>query len=419
MEENKKNSIFGILIVIILIFIIGIISAYISINKAKNKNKIEDDKKEEKYNFTYSLIKNSNNNIGKDNYMISPYSIEIALSMLRDGTANKSYDELNKVVPKRDIMDLSIKDKISIANGVFIKDIYKDSVLPSYYELLSKEYKSELIYDPFKIPDKINKWVDEKTNHMIPSVVDDISEDFVMGVANAVSMELDWKDSFMCENTKKDTFKLKDNSTMDVFMMNKTYESDASYYKNKDFSSVIIPYKSYDKETGEEKDNGESIEFIGIIPKNIDSFINTLDEDLIKKIDKNKKTASDKLSISVGLPRFNFDYDFKKFQSTLNKLGIKEIFSDRADFSNMINESIYVSKSVHKSHIEVDEKGTKASAVTYFGMDKNSASIDKEYFNIKFNKPFVFIIKDSDSNEILFFGVVYEPIKYNDFELDC
>ena len=85
----------------------------------------------------------------------------------------------------------------------------------------------------------------------------------------------------------------------------------------------------------------------------------------------------------------------------------------------MINENVYVSKSVHKSHIEVDEKGTKASAVTYFGMDKNSASVDKEYFNIKFDKPFVFIIKDSDSNEILFFGVVYEPIKYNDFELDC
>ena len=73
-------------------------------------------------------------------------------------------------------------------------------------------------------------------------------------------------------------------------------------------------------------------------------------------------------------------------------------------------------EAIHKTHIDLNENGTKAAAVTYFGMFKNTSiePKEKEIINIEFNKPFIYIIRDPKTNEMLFFGVVYEPNKWID-----
>ena len=63
-----------------------------------------------------------------------------------------------------------------------------------------------------------------------------------------------------------------------------------------------------------------------------------------------------------------------------------------------------------KSYIEVNEKGTKASAATIATVDENSANVP---IDIEFDKPFIYIIKQSNSDDILFFGVVYTPTLAN------
>ena len=419
--SNKKKILF-IILVVLSVIVIGIMCTKIYFLILKNNDNSNRHNESEKSSFTYSLIKESNSIIGKENYMISPYSIEVALSMLREGASKNTLDELNSVVPERKIKDLSIKDRVNIANGVFIKNQYKKSVLESYKDKLKNDYDSEFIYDDFYSPDKINDWVKDKTNGMIPKTLDSISKDYVMGLSNAIGADLLWDDSFKCETTSKRKFN-SNGKEIDVFMMNKTFESGVAFYQDDDFDSVIIPYKKYNVYTGKEvkddKDEGEQLEFIGILPNNIDQFIDKFDEDTLEKINKNKEYASDNQNVYVELPRFSFDYDFKKFQKILNNLGLNDMFKkESADFSNMINVGVYVSKSVHKTHIEVDEKGTKAAAITYFGMDKNSVSFT-DTFNIIFNKPFVFLIKDTSSNEILFFGVVYNPTKWNDNDKKC
>ena len=76
-----------------------------------------------------------------------------------------------------------------------------------------------------------------------------------------------------------------------------------------------------------------------------------------------------------------------------------------------IKENVYVGEAVHKTKIELNEKGTKAAAVTYFGMFKATAMIEKDYeeVDIKFNKPFIYMIREKNTGELLFFGTVYEP----------
>ena len=68
------------------------------------------------------------------NYLISPYSIEIALNMLRDGANGESKEQIDKVIGTRDIPVFDVKERISVTNGAFIKNEVKDLVNDSYYE---------------------------------------------------------------------------------------------------------------------------------------------------------------------------------------------------------------------------------------------------------------------------------------------
>ena len=79
-----------------------------------------------------------------------------------------------------------------------------------------------------------------------------------------------------------------------------------------------------------------------------------------------------------------------------------------------IDENVYVGEAVHKTRIELNEKGTKAAAVTYFGMFKNAMEIENDYeeVDIKFNKPFIYLIREKNTSELLFFGTVFEPNKW-------
>ena len=133
-------------------------------------------------------------------------------------------------------------------------------------------------------------------------------------------------------------------------------------------------------------------------------------------MDDEKRVASSTFDLYVGLPRFEFDYDFKKFKDTLINMGIQTVFSQGADLSTMLDNhpDAYVSDAIHKTYVKVDEVGTKAAAVTFFGVKDNAMAMEEsDSASVIFNRPFLFIIKDTSSNEILFFGVVYHPEEWS------
>ena len=141
---------------------------------------------------------------------------------------------------------------------------------------------------------------------------------------------------------------------------------------------------------------------------------------MLNELYKTAKEVNDEFEIKVSLPRFRYDYELSDFKEVLKKLGIIQAFDpNNANFSNIMDknsviDNLYVGEAIHKTHIDLNEKGTKAAAITYFGMFKNtSIIIEKENIEIEFNRPFIYIIKDSKTNEMLFFGVVYEPNKWN------
>ena len=201
---------------------------------------------------------------------------------------------------------------------------------------------------------------------------------------------------------------------------------DVYYIESDKAKGIIKDYKMYDKTTGEvvyDKSNNNNVielEYIAILPNDdLKEYIDNLDNTEFGKLTASKRKSDDKLTINYSIPRYTYDFNYDRFKNSLVNLGAKDMFNPAtADFRNMVNEKsnlkLYVSQAIHKSHIEFSENGTKAAAVTALIMDKATAFIEEqEIINIEFNKPFLYIIKEKNNDNIWFFGTVYKPDKWD------
>ena len=398
------------LIVLISILILaGLgLGGYYFLNKKPNTpntpNKPNKPTPNNETDFNLGLIKTVNSSYNS-NYLISPYSIEIALRMLKEGATGNTLTEIEKVVGNRTINPVS--DDVKVANAMFIKNEYKKDIKDEYYSLIKTNYNADMIYDDFATPDVINDWVNQKTDGMIPSILDDISSDFVLGLANALAIDVKWQSQFECEMTRSQEFTKLDGTKYNVEMMHQLYESGvAKYFVNDDAKGVVLPYAST---------SDSRLEFVGILPKNdVSLYIESLTGDKLKAIDESAKPASKSTNLYVSLPRFKYDFNLDTFTEVLQTMGINDAFSEyAASFKNISEKvNVFVGTAIHKTHIELSESGTKAAAVTFFGMEKSMAALDEdeqETIYISFDKPFVYMIRDTKTKEVLFFGVTYEP----------
>ena len=358
--------------------------------------------------FTSNIIKLTNRD-NKDNFLISPYSIKVALNMLKEGADGNTLAQINKVLANTKVANID-NPNIKIANAVFISNRVKDIVEESFVNTIKNNYQGEVLYDNFKTPKVINDWVNEHTNKMIPKLLDSMEPNFVAGLANAIAIDVKWAYQFDCPLTTKEEFTKKDNTTMNVQMMHHSYEtSDVSYFDNDKTLGVILPYTA-----------DTNLEFVGFIPKgNIDNYLNSVTSTELANIGQDAISAGNKLHIELSLPRFKYDFDLKTFQGILQEMGMTDAFIEGvADFSKIIpkdKDEVSVSEAIHKTAIDLNEKGTKAAAVTYFGLKDSAAIIPEDFKTVKIelNKTFVYMIREKTTKEILFFGVVNTPNKWS------
>ena len=222
-------------------------------------------------------------------------------------------------------------------------------------------------------------------------------------LANAIAIDVKWQSEFECNRTMKEKWQNSDTET-NVEMMHNNYMSGAKYFENATESGIVLPY---------EEVNGKALEFIGILPKgDLKEYIDSLTLEKLTAIDNSIKNIDSNEEVHLALPRFTYSYSLDGFKEVLIAMGMKDAFDpDMANFDKMVKDIVvYVSDAVHKTHIELSETGTKAAAVTYFGMDEATAlPEEKKDVYITFDKPFMYIIRDVETKEMLFVGTVYEP----------
>lgn len=366
-----------------------------------------------------------------ENIMISPSSISTALGMAANGMSDKvleKYEEYtgmsldtinstNKTLIDRINNAEYIQDdnaalisensndtnQTVIANSLWVNDKYANSLNTDTVDKMVDNYSAvvEAIPQSGEGVDRINQWVSDSTNGMINSIVPELSDKFAALIVNALYFCDTWQEPFDLVNDGMNdlyqndgTFKLSDGTEIDVEMIGTT---DGSYVRNSQVEGFTVKYT-----------NGAT--FMAIKPLEQNKGIKDINiEDI--NISTLLKSKTDDYILMASMPKFKFEYQTSLI-NTLSEMGLRSLFAeDSMDKILDVPEHIGISDVVHKTAIELNEYGTKASAVTGVTMDM-AAAVDIEEPEIKYvvmDEPFIFLIIDEETQSILFEGIVNNP----------
>ena len=342
---------------------------------------------------------------GDGSFFYSPYSIASALVMVFDGVKGRAKEEIATAFEwdSKNTTDLhkTFGDLISaltahdgqatlsVANRVWIER--REKVQKNFAEILKKYYASKIGKADFygkteRARNKINSWVKVNTGNKIKDMIPKglIKQDTRIVLANAIYFKGAWKEPFNPAETEIQDFNTAKNGNKRMKMMKQKFDSLLFAYDD-DFTAIELPYE------------GGRFAMNIILPsqgKDLASVERSFD------LNKFEKLEYYDYEVEVKLPRFELEKSYD-LTSLLAKLNIKSLFNPKCDLSGMLHTSshgLFFDSALHKSFIQVDEKGTKAAAATAL---VQSRSMSMEFFA---DRPFLFFIKDIKSKVILFAG---------------
>lgn len=346
----------------------------------------------------------------KDNYskgkttLVSPLSVLTALALVQNGAQGDTLAQLEQALGglDRDTLNaymraycdfLTESDELKIANSV-----WTDSSVEAKQAFLQKavdSYSAQLFSAPLsskKTVSSINSWVKKNTDGMIPKIIENADRDAVMMLINAVAFEAKWETPYTNDDIEKLEFNSYSGKSKKTEFMCST---ESVYLSDSDAVGFMKPYK-----------NGR-FAFAALLPNedvNIDDYIASLSGEKLMKIFSSAKKNEE---VDVKMPKFKAEYSTQLID-TLKKMGIEDAFDRKsADFSSLIdkNDGAYIGTVMHKTFIEVDQEGTRAAAATLVGISKMSMPAINP---VCLNRPFVYMIVDTETNLPLFIGVQTE-----------
>lgn len=349
----------------------------------------------------------------QDNVVLSPHGVASILGMLLSGAhgdtrkqmitalrykKNGPYKMLKKL--HKSLTAKSNQDAVIIANAVFTQEGFPLS--EEFEETNRVNFQcltSNLDFsDPQVAAGKINEWVSNNTQGHIPSLIkaDMLDPALTRLVAvNSIYFKGMWKSRFQPENTKMRPFNAGNGNVYKVPMMSQLsvfHMATASTPQGLKYKVIDLPY------------HGNTVSMSIVLPSDEDTPLSHL----LPHISTATVHSWDKLlhprKFRLLIPKFTADAEVD-LEASLIALGVRDMFSqEKADFSHMSSEPVYVSKALQKAKVVVNEDGTKASAATTAILMARSSPPW-----VTVDRPFLFLIRHKPTGTILFMGQIYQP----------
>eukprot|EP00064_Thunnus_orientalis_P008231 superscaffoldBa00000965_g8254 len=350
------------------------------------------------------------------NIFFSPASLSIALAALSVGARGETHRQLfsglgfNSSLLTQTVVDQSFRTLLQRANktsqdisegtAVFVDNHFKPQ--PEFLDVLKQSYFA----DGFEVDftkstdsaDTINKYVEEKTNGKIDKLVESLDPSTVMYLVSYIFY--------------KDTL-------VPVQMMNMERQFDTYYDQAINTSVLHLPFNN-------------SYSMLLLLPDDMATLENVICPSHVTKWLKGMKSRT----YEVYIPKFSIKTSYS-LKDILIEMGMTDMFGDRADLSGISEETeLLVSEVqiecllfntylllsilstlhltvppfypqvVHKAALDVDEAGATATAVTGMVIIKRLMII---YPVLKFNRPFMVLITEHTTENILFMGKIINP----------
>jgi serpin B len=144
-----------------------------------------------------------------------------------------------------------------------------------------------------------------------------------------------------------------------------------------------------------------------LLPKN-ETGMQALEESLTLDNLSAWKSSLSNQSVTVQIPKFKLETTYT-LNEMLKELGMPTAFDlDAADLSGIsAMGGLYIQAALHKAYVEVNEEGTEAAGAT--GIVIGVTSLPPEPPLFRADHPFIFVIQDSETGNILFMGRVTNP----------
>lgn len=359
--------------------------------------------------FAIRLFKNCYSN--GDNQLISPLSVIMALGMTANGAAGETLSQFEKTfgVPidalnqylsnyMEKVMAGGEKSILKLANSIWFAD-RSNNISQVFLQKNANFYGAEIYKRVFdsSAAEEINNWIDKNTDGMIKKMLDGFEDDDLMVLINALCFDAEWIEPYEEQNVKEGIFTKEDGTVQNVDFMG---SAENIYIEDSQAKGFVKKYK------------GLKYAFVALLPNegiSVADYVFSLEGDKLLKL----ISSAQNCKVYTKTPKFSFDYSVSMGE-IIKKLGIVDAFdSEKADFSDMVAENeerkIFISKILHKTYIRVDEKGTKAGAATMVIMkDANALPTIKEPPKVYLDRPFVFMLIDTESNVPFFIGTVMD-----------
>ena len=338
-----------------------------------------------------------------NNTLISPLSAMLALTMTANGAKGKtlsqmesafgmSLDELNEFFYSyRTGLVQTEKSKLTLANSIWLRGSF--NVKSAFLQTNADFFGADAYKTPFDETTlrKINEWVNEKTDGMIPELIDEIPGDTVLYLINALFFDAEWANPFSPRNTQPGTFTKENGERVKVDLM---IAEEVCDYVDDDRAQGIVKYYG-----------GGEYAFVALLPNKyvlLSDFVASLDGETLRSLLTNRRTGE----VRIRLPKYEVEYTVD-LSDALQNMGMTAAFGGKADFSGITGSrsGFRVDSVLQKTFLSLNENGTRAGAATEAHM---YASVKPTFV---FTRPFVYLLVDARNFLPLFIGAMNDPTK--------
>jgi serine protease inhibitor len=353
------------------------------------------------------------------NVFLSPLSASMALAMTMNGTAAGTWTQMRDVLGFDGLEEQEINESyrdliallLALDPGVTFglgNSVWARQGIPfhaSFYDRVTSYFGArvqELDFDDPGAKQVINTWVEDVTAGRITEMIESFPQGIIMYLINAVYFHGDWRQQFDEGATASQPFHRADGSTVTVPMM--SVEGEFRTFATESALGVEMPY------------GGGAFTAVAVLPGGWGSTAADTVLDLHAATWRSWTGLLDEAeptTVRVQLPRFELEYE-RTLNDDLEALGMPDAFSQvEADFTRLTPLDlpagqgppwVYISEVKQKTFVTVDEQGTEAAAATSVAIVLDSGPV-----TIRFDRPFLFAIRERISGTILFIGMIGDP----------
>jgi len=342
------------------------------------------------------------------NTLISPLSVLSALAMTANGAKEDTLSQMESVLGMKTeelnqylysymkALPQGEKYKLNLANSIWFIDDERFNVKEGFLQINKDYYGADVYKAPFDnttVKD-INNWVKDKTDGMIPEILDEISKEEVMYLINALAFEAEWANIYTNNDVRNRIFSTEDGQNQDTDFM---YGEENVYLEDKDATGFVKYYKD------------QKYAFVALLPNegvSVAEYVKGLNGGDLNRL----LTNSLNVTVRTAIPKFETEFAVE-MSEVLCDMGMTDAFhEDKANFVDLgtsTRGNIYINRVLHKTFISVAEKGTKAGATTVVAMaDKCAVMEEEEPKSVYLDRPFVYMLIDCETNIPFFIGTM-------------